>query len=145
MTLFAMLITALTTSSAQTANTAAQKKVYQTTLGGLTGGTVAPERLKTVIDSALAVRDERRKAYPVTGFRISYLFNSRFEDEETGLVTTKRALRTRDFDSDRLDPDWAASIRDNTRKGDELIFSRVMVRLPNGRKTFVPDLRIKVE
>lgn len=127
-------------------NTSTQKKVYQTTLGGIAGGSVSADRLKTVIDSALRVRDERKKTYPVTSFRVSYFFDTRYEDEETGQVVRKRALRVRDYyDTDRLDADWVASIRDNARKGDELLFNQTIIRLPNGKKTFVPDLRLKVE
>jgi|688.fasta_scaffold162126_2 hypothetical protein len=133
-------------AQAQAKNTGGQKKVYQTTLGGVPNGSIPAERLKTVIDSALTVRDERRKAYPVTDFRVNYFFDTRYEDEETGQTVRKRALRVRDFyDSNRLDADWVGSIRDNARKGDELLFNQIMVRLPNGKKTFVPDLRLKVE
>jgi hypothetical protein len=133
-------------ASAQGGNAGTQKKVYQATLGGIPTGSVTAERLKTVIDSALTVRDERKKAFPVTGFRISYFFDTRYEDEETGQAVRKRALRVRDYyDVDRLDPDWVASIRDNVKKGDEILFNTITFRLPNGKKNLAPDLRLKVE
>ena len=141
-----LLTAASIAGTAQTGNPAAQKKVYQTTLGGIPGGSVHVERLKTVLDSALTVRDERRKAYPVTGFRVSYFFDTKYEDEETGQILRKRALRVRDYyDVDRLDPDWVSSIRDNVRKGDEILFNTITFRLANGKKNLAPDLRLKVE
>ena len=130
----------------QTKPAPVQKRVFQTTWGGRADGAVTPEPLKAILDSALTVRDERKRAHPVVGFRLSYSFTTRYEDEETGEVLRKRALRVRDFDdTDRLDGDWKASISDNARKGDELLFTNVRVRLPDGKKAYAPDLRLKVE
>ena len=133
-------------SQGQSKPAAAPKKVFQTRWGGKSDGTVQTEPLKAILDSVLTVRDERRRAYPVVGFRISYVFTTRYEDEESGQVVRKRALRVKDFeDTDRLDADWKASIGDNARNGDEILFTNVRIRLPDGKKAYAPDLRLKVE
>jgi hypothetical protein len=142
----AFLLMSIGSATGQAKNTPAQKRVFQTTWGGRSDGSLQAEPLKSILDSALTVRDERRKTYPVVGFRISYVFTTRYEDEETGEVLRKRALRVRDFeDTDRLDGDWKASIADNARKGDEILFTNLRVRLPDGKKAYAPDLRLTVE
>jgi hypothetical protein len=142
----AALCLSIVSAQGQVKPATAQKKVFQTRWGGRADGTVQTDLLKSILDSSLAVRDERRKPYPVVGFRISYVFTTRYEDEESGEVVRKRALRVKDFEeTDRLDGDWKASIGDNARNGDEILFTNVRIRLPDGKKAYAPDLRLKVE
>ena len=116
------------------------------TFGNLTSGSFAPEQLKKNIDSALIVKDKKGTKYPVVRFRINYSFTNSFRDSETELLKKVRDFRAADFyDTAFLSTNWAESIKDNAKKGDELLFNFIMIRQPNGKKLLVPDWKATIK
>jgi len=115
------------------------------TLGGLNVGSILPDQLKKHIDSAIIVKDKKGNQYPVVRFRINYSFTNTYRDSETELMKKTKDFRAADFyDTAFLTPNWAESIKDNVKPGDELLFNWILVRLKNGKKFMVPDWKVTI-
>lgn len=113
---------------------------FTVTLGGLYGGSILPEQLKKHIDSAIIVKDKKGIQYPVVRFRINYSFISTYKDPETELVKKTKDFRGADFyDTAFLTKNWAESIKDNAKPGDEILLNLILIKLKNGKKFMVPD------
>jgi hypothetical protein len=109
-------------------------------LGGNSGGNLNTDLFVKLVDSALSVKDEKGNKYTITRFRINYSFQSTYRDSETDEVKTMKDLRVYDFyDTPMLSEVWRASIRDNAKKGDEVIINNVIVKLKNGKKFMAPE------
>ena len=120
--------------------------VYKVTWGGYPQGKINAEQFKKILDSSLAVKDSRGNGYPITRFRINYIFISTYKDSESQMVKSTQDLRVFDFyDTATLPELWRSSIRDNTKKGDTLLINNIIVKLKNGKKTMVPDYKLSIE
>ncbi len=148
--LFLLLITCscLSAVSGQTSkNKPAQKAPkLSTTWGGYPKGNVNTAQFKKIVDSAIVVKDEKGSFYPLTRFRINYIFLSTYKDSESLQVSTIKDLRVSDFyDTPMLSEPWRSSIIDNAKKGDTILINNVIVRMKNGKKTLAPDLKIALQ
>jgi hypothetical protein len=112
-------------------------------LGSYPTGDISAEQFKDLVDSAITVIDEKGNKYAVSRFRINYIFISTYRDHETDQEKTVRDLRVSDFyDTPLLSDEWKGSIRDNAKKGDEVIINNVIVKLKNGKKIMVPEWKV---
>lgn len=119
---------------------------YFVTFGNLQSGTYEVLQLKKVIDSAITVKDKKGIRYPVVRFRINYSFTNSFRDSETELLKKVKDFRAADFyDTAFLSKNWAESIKDNAKSGDELLFNFIMIRQPNGKKLLLPDWKATIK
>jgi hypothetical protein len=110
------------------------------TFGNLTSGSFDPEQLKKNIDSAITVKDKKGYKYPIVRFRINYSFTNSFRDSETELLKKVRDFRAADFyDTAFLSTNWAESIKDNAKKGDEILINNIIFKYKNGKKIMAPD------
>ena len=113
--------------------------------GGFPDGNINNDQFKKVVDSAIMVKDEKGNKYMVTRFRINYKFINTYKDSETEQVKSVPDLRVSDFyDTAYLSEVWKESIRDNAKKGDEVIINNIIVRLKNGKKMMVPEWKVKL-
>lgn len=54
-------------------------------------------------------------------------------------------MRTSDFTNTAVMPElWRSSIKDNIKKGDEMILDNIIVLLKNGSKVMAPAITFKV-
>ncbi len=114
-------------------------------LGGYRGGEITSDIMKSIIDSAVTVRDEKGNSYPVTHFRINYFFQSSYKDDQTEQIKTVSDFRAFDFyNTALLSENWRESIKDNVKKDDEMLLDNITIRLKNGKKMFAPDFKLKV-
>jgi len=140
------VLVSVTMTHAQVKTSPAKPAVYTVTLGGFRDANIPAVLFKRIVDSAITVRDDKGNRYPVLRFRINYTFSSTFKDSETQKQKTIRDFRAADFyDTDRLSEVWAASLRDNAKKDDEVIINHVIIRLRNGKKLMVPEWRGKLK
>lgn len=136
-------IPVLVTAQQKPASTAGTAPLtYTVSLGGHSNADVPADLFRSLIDSALVVKDNKGNRYTVTRFRINYTFSTVFTDSETQQRKEFRDFRAADFyDTDVFPEPWRGSIRDNAKKGDVVLINNVIIRLKNGKKLMVPDLR----
>ncbi|MFT3947024.1 MAG: hypothetical protein QM763_08635 [Agriterribacter sp.] len=114
-------------------------------IGGLKGGDISPETLAKIVDSALVAKDESANTYSIIRFRLFYKFKSTYQDEDTGQKKSSDDMRTSDFTNTAVLPQlWRESIKDNIKKGDEMILDNIIVVLKNGSKIMAPSITFKV-
>jgi hypothetical protein len=114
--------------------------------GGLSQGKIDTIQFRRIVDSPLVVSDEKGNKYPITRFRINYIFLSTYQDSESQMTKNIQDLRVFDFyDTPILSEVWRSSIRDNAKKGDTVLINNVIVRLKNGKKVMAPEFRASIE
>lgn len=114
-------------------------------IGGLKGGNINAETLAKIVDSALVARDESSNNYSIIRFRVFYKFKSTYQDEDSGQKKSTDDMRTSDFTNTAVMPElWRSSIKDNIKKGDEMILDNIIVLLKNGSKVMAPAITFKV-
>jgi hypothetical protein len=114
--------------------------------GGYAQGNINAEEFKKIVDSAITVKDEKGNKYPITRFRINYIFLSTYKDSESQMVKSVQDLRVFDFyDTPSLTDVWRASIRDNAKTGDTILINNLIVKLKNGKKTMAPDFKASLQ
>jgi hypothetical protein len=115
---------------------------YVAIIGGFKNADIDAELFKKIIDSGLVVKDDKGVAYPVTRFRINYTFVAAFTDGETQQKKDFKDFRAGDFyDTNMLSEDWRGSIKDNAKKGDQVIMNNIIIRLKNGKKLMISEWR----
>ena len=130
-------------SAAQTTKTTTPK--YFSSWGKVSSGNVALDQLNRIVDSSLTVKDDKGNILPVTGFRINYTFVSTYKDQESGELKTAKEFRAYDVtDGGVLTQMWKESIQENAKPGDEIVLNKIMARLKNGKKTYAPDIKLRV-
>ena len=124
---------------------AAAPAVYTVSLGGYKDANISAEQFKRVVDSVLIVRDEKGNSYPISRFRINYTFATSFTDTETQQLKNFKDFRAADFyDTNKLTEVWRSSLKDNSKKGDEVILNNIIIKLRNGKKLMVSEWRGKL-
>ncbi len=140
---FITFLLAFTASHAQQKQKTAPAPVkYTVSLGGYTNADVSADVFKKIIDSAVTVKDSKGNIYPVTRFRINYTFVATFTDSETQQRKDFKDFRVSDFyDTNMLSEVWRASIKDNAKKGDQVLINNIIIRLKDGKKLMVADFK----
>jgi hypothetical protein len=114
--------------------------------GNLPSGSCDLVQLKRNIDSAITVKDKKGVSYKIIRFRINYSFTNSFRDSETELLKKVKDFRAADFyDTAFLSKNWAESIKDNAKPGDEILFNWIIVRQRNGKNLLVADWKTTIK
>jgi hypothetical protein len=109
-------------------------------MGGNKSADISTDLFKKVIDSGLVVTDDKGNSFPVTRFRINYTFVASFTDGESQQKKDFKDFRAGDFyDTNMLSEDWRGSIKDNAKKGDQVIINNITIRLKNGKKLMIQE------
>lgn len=125
---------------------AAAPTTYTVSVGGLKDGNITAEQFKRVIDSPLVVKDQKGISYVITRFRINYTFATTYTDSETQQKKSFKDFRAADFyDTAKLPEVWRNSIRDNAKKGDEVILNNIIIKLKNGKKMMVSEWKATLQ
>lgn len=114
--------------------------------GPVSSGRAPVAQIAAIAPAALLVKDNKGLVFQVASFRINYKFKSTYRDDESGNVKTMSDLRVSDFSGTGQLPDyWAASIKDNIKPGDEIIFNKILFKNKSGKLQMAPELRITVQ
>ncbi|MBX3257785.1 MAG: hypothetical protein KF862_26890 [Chitinophagaceae bacterium] len=114
-------------------------------IGGYKGGNITSDILSGIVDSSVTVRDGKGTTYQVVRFRVLYKFKSTYDDPDTGQKKAFDDMRTNDFSNTAVMSElWRQSIKDNVKKGDEMIFDNIIVKLKNGTRLMAPPVTFKV-
>ena len=141
---FCLLVTAAFTQTKKPAATVTPT-VYTVSFGGYKNANITADQFKRVLDSALIVRDDKGNSYPIARFRINYTFATSFTDSETQQAKNFKDFRAADFyDTNKITEVWRSSLKDNSKKGDEVIFNNIIIKLKNGKKLMVNEWRGKL-
>ena len=144
MSVFCLVISSALSQTKKPATTVTPA-VYTVTLGGYKDANIPAEQFKRVVDSTLIVRDEKGNSYPISRFRINYTFATAFTDSETQQLKNFKDFRAADFyDTNKLTEVWRSSIKDNSKKGDEVIINNIIIKLRNGKKLMINEWRGKL-
>lgn len=128
-----------------TAEPVQTKTTFTTTLAKRGSGEWTKELVRALIDSPIVVKDEKGKTYPVVRFTLNYTFSTVYVDSETKQRKTRKDFRSQLFESSTLSDVWKASIKENARNGDQMLFNDVIIRMPDGKKRMVDDLTIYIK
>jgi hypothetical protein len=140
--LFILILACTVTHAQQKPKTAPSPVKYTVSLGGYPNADVSADVFKKIIDSALTVRDSKGNTYPITRFRINYTFAAIFTDSETQQKKDFKDFRVSDFyDTNTLSEVWRGSIKDNAKKGDQVLINNIIIMLKDGKKLMVPDFK----
>jgi hypothetical protein len=124
----------------KTAPKALPVTAYVASMGGNKSADISTDLFKKVIDSGLVVTDDKGNSFPVTRFRINYTFVASFTDGESQHKKDFKDFRAGDFyDTNMLSEDWRGSIKDNAKKGDQVIINNITIRLKNGKKLMIQE------
>ena len=120
------------------------KSIFTTTLAKRGSGDWTKELVRALIDSPIVVKDEKGKTYPVVRFTLNYTFSTVYVDSETKQRKTRKDFRSQLFESPMISDVWKASIKENVRNGDVMMFNDIIIRMPDGKKRMVDDLTINI-
>jgi len=124
----------------KTASKALPVTAYVASMGGNKSADISTDLFKKVIDSGLVVTDDKGNSFPITRFRINYTFVASFTDGESQQKKDFKDFRAGDFyDTNMLSEDWRGSIKDNAKKGDQVIINNITIRLKNGKKLMIQE------
>jgi hypothetical protein len=116
------------------------------TIAGLSTGIYGSGAAKIMIDSSLVLRDEKGKKYPISRCTFMYKRKNTYEDEITGeKKVTWEYLAKELRNNEQLDEFWRKTIKEDLKKGEELIFERILGDSQKGYMIPVKGLTITVQ
>lgn len=128
------------------AQTKKQPRPVLTTLVGQYKDSVrmSAEEAEKVIALPLRIVDNKKTVYTVASYQFLYRRNVVTEDEQTGKITPTTSIASQRFTSTPLPEYWIKPIMGQLKPGEELWFFDIIVKDPNGKVSFAPDVKIKV-
>ncbi len=93
----------------------------------------------------LRISDDKKNIYTISSYRAMYKRRAVTEDEQTGKVTPIISNVSDLFKTTPLSPIWIKSLTEQMRSGEEIHFFDIVVKDPQGRLMFAPELRIKIK
>lgn len=105
---------------------------------------MSAEEAEKVIALPLRIVDNKKTVYTVASYQFLYRRNVVTEDEQTGKITPTTSIASQRFTSTPLPEYWIKPIMGQLKPGEELWFFDIIVKDPNGKVSFAPDVKIKV-
>ena len=103
---------------------------------------VAPQMTDSIIGLSLKVTDEKKVAYTISSYQFLYKKIVTTEDENTGKASKTSSIKSSLFKISPLPELWLNAVRENLKSGEELFFFAVVVKDPQGRIMYAPDLKL---
>ncbi len=121
--------------------------VVKTYLGTSTGsGTVITvDEGKKIIALPLKVTDAKNNSYPIASYQFSYKRRGITEDDSTGKESPQSDMVAARFRDTPLSSIWVGTIQDELHSGEELYFFDIVVRDPQGKLFFAPELKLVIQ
>ena len=122
----------------------AAKPIFKTSLGNLVDtATIYVEELLQLVAVPLKVTDDKKNTYPIISYRVLYTKQGVTENEEMTKALPTSSKVSGYFTSTPLPAIWVDNIRQGLKPGEELLFFDIVVKDPQGKLWFVPNLKIK--
>ena len=103
---------------------------------------VAPQITDSIIGLSLKVTDAKNVVYTISSYQFLYKKIVTTEDENTGKTSKTSSIKSSLFKTSPLPELWLNAIRENLKAGEELFFFAVVVKDPQGRIMYAPDLKL---
>ena len=105
-----------------------------TSIGNQTGLlTLNAAQAKQLIDSALTVKDATGKSYFISRATFSYKRKLVYVDEDTQKKNISWEYLSKELrNGEQLDAFWRSSIKEDLKKGEELLFEKILVDTKKG-------------
>ncbi len=105
---------------------------------------LSAEETEKVIVMPLRIVDDKKVVYTIASYQFLYRRNVVTEDEQTGKITPTTSIASQRFTSTPLPDYWIKPIMGQLKAGEVLWFFDIIVKDPNGKVSFAPDVKIKV-
>ena len=105
---------------------------------------LSAEETEKVIVMPLRIVDDKKVVYTIASYQFLYRRNVVTEDEQTGKITPTTSIASQRFTSTPLPDYWIKPIKGQLKPGEVLWFFDIIVKDPNGKVSFAPDVKIKV-
>ena len=146
--LFVVVIAALSMSAAAQKNTTKPFVKFKvpkltTVLGNFKDTSyLAPQMADSIIGLSLKITDAKNVVYTISSYQFLYKKIVTTEDENTGKTSKTASIKSSLFKTSPLPVMWLNAIRENLKSGEELFFFAVIVKDPQGRIMYAPDLKL---
>lgn len=148
--LLPLLLTAFTFSYAQKPKSAkptgfVKYKVPKltTSLGSFKDTSFIAARLAdSIIGLHLKITDVKNVVYSLSSYQFLYKKIVTTEDENTGKASKTSSIKSSLFKTSPLPDMWLNAVRENLKAGEELFFFAIVVKDPQGRIMYAPDLKL---
>ena len=103
---------------------------------------IAPQMTDSIIGLSLKVTDAKNVVYTISSYQFLYKKIVTTEDENTGKTSKTSSIKSSLFKTSPLPEMWLNAVRENLKAGEELFFFAVVVKDPQGRIMYAPDLKL---
>ena len=108
--------------------------------------TVSLEEAKTVLALPLTISDVQNNNYSIITYQFLFRRKGMIEDEQTGKRDSSTTAVSDHFQNTPLPALWITNINEGGFvSGEEFIFFDIVVKDPQGKKFFAPDLKIRIQ
>ncbi len=101
------------------------------------------DEVKNIIVLPLRIVDDQKVVYTIASYQLSYLRNA-FVEDESGKISPTTSLASQRFTETPLPHYWLKPMLEQLSKGETITFFDIIVRDPNGKVFYAPDLKIKL-
>ena len=114
-----------------------------TTLGGFKDTSfIAPQMADSIIGLSLRITDTKNVLYTLSSYQFLYKKIVTTEDENTAKTSKTSSIKSSMFKISPLPEMWLNAVRENLNRGEELFFFAIVVKDPQGRIMYAPDLKL---
>ena len=103
---------------------------------------LAPQNADSIIGLSLKIIDAKNIVYTISSYQFLYKKIVTTEDENTGKTSKTSSIKSSLFKTSPLPEMWLNAVRENLKSGEELFFFAVIVKDPQGRIMYAPDLKL---
>ena len=103
---------------------------------------IAPQMTDSIIGLSLKVTDVKNVVYILSSYQFLYKKIVTTEDENTGKTSKTSSIKSSLFKTSPLPEMWLNAVRENLNRGEELFFFAIVVKDPQGRIMYAPDLKL---
>ena len=121
--------------------------IVKSYLGKFTGtkATASVEEGKLAITWQIKITDDKNYTYSLSSYQFAYKRIGMTEDEATGKTSPETDLVAQRFTVTPLPEVWQGNIIESLHKGEELYFFDIIAIDKQGRRFFVPEIKITIQ
>ena len=103
---------------------------------------IAAQLADSIIGMPIKVTDAKNVIYTISSYQFLYKKIVTTEDENTAKASKTSSIKSSLFKTSPLPELWLNAVRENLKAGEELFFFAVVVKDPQGRIMYAPDLKL---
>lgn len=103
---------------------------------------IAPQMADSIIGLSLKVIDAKNVVYTISSYQFLYKKIVTTEDEATGKTSKTSSIKSSLFKTSPLPALWLNAVRENLNPEEEFFFFAIVVKDPQGRIMYAPDLKL---